>query len=238
MEEIRNKFKIRLGIFVTAGIIIFMFAIFWIGRQKHLFNSTFTLYAQFKNVSGLQVGNNVRFSGINVGSVEQINIKTDTTVQVELTIDKNTQNFIKKDSRAIIGSEGLMGDKTVIISHGSSDLPRVTEGQLIASNEPTETDEILSSIKVTAENASVITEHLAEVMKKINNGEGTLGRLLSDTTIASTLSRTITNLQSGTKGFSENMEAAKHNFLLKGYFKKKEKQEKENAEKEKQNKKK
>ncbi|MDP2890356.1 MAG: MCE family protein, partial [Bacteroidota bacterium] len=91
----------------------------------------------------------------------------------------------------------------------------------LASVEPVETDAIMESVQITAANAEVITEQLAEIMLKINEGEGTLGRLIQDTTIARNIDQTILNLKKSSKGLDENMEAAKHNFLLKGFFNKK-----------------
>ena len=221
MEKKSHKFKIKLGLFVAVGTLLFVFVIFIIGKQRNLFDSVFQVSAEFYNVSGLQVGNNVRFSGINVGTVENIQIVDDTTVQVDMQIRQNVRKFIKSDSRALIGSEGLIGDRLVIISQGSSDSPLAEDGEFLSSNEPVETDEILASLEVTAANAEIISDELAEVMIKINSGSGTIGRLIQDTTIAENLDKTITNLKKGTKGLEENMEAAKHNFLLRGYFKKK-----------------
>lgn len=239
MEKKSHKFKIKLGLFVTVGTFLFIFVIFIIGRQRNLFDPVFNLSAEFYNVSGLQVGNNVRFSGINVGTVENIQIVDDTTVQVDMQIRKNVRKFIKSDSRALIGSEGLIGDRLVIISQGSPGAALAEDGEFLSSNEPVETDEILASLEVTAGNAEIISDQLAEIMLKINSGTGTIGRLIQDTTIAENLDKTITNLKEGTKGLEENMEAAKHNFLLRGYFKKKAreaKKEKKEKEKEKEEK--
>lgn len=239
MEKKSHKFKIKLGLFVAVGTFLFIFVIFIIGRQRNLFDPVFNLSAEFYNVSGLQVGNNVRFSGINVGTVENIQIVDDTTVQVDMQIRKNVRKFIKSDSRALIGSEGLIGDRLVIISQGSPGAALAEDGEFLSSNEPVETDEILASLEVTAGNAEIISDQLAEIMLKINSGTGTIGRLIQDTTIAENLDKTITNLKEGTKGLEENMEAAKHNFLLRGYFKKKAreaKKEKKEKEKEKEEK--
>ena len=74
MESHSQKFKVRLGLFVAGGLALFVLAIFIIGRQKNLFNPVFKLTSSFYNISGLQVGNNVRFSGINVGTVDAITI--------------------------------------------------------------------------------------------------------------------------------------------------------------------
>ena len=230
METHSEKFKIRLGLFITGGLALFVLAIFIIGKQKNLFNPVFKISAKFYNVSGLGTGNNIRFSGINVGTVDNIIIINDTTVRVEMLIKKEVQKFIKADSRVAIGSEGLIGDKLLVITQGSTDSPIVKDGQQLVSSEPVETDAIIASLQVTAGNAEIISQQLAEIMLKINSGKGTLGRLIQDSTIAENLNQTMFNLKKSTKGLDENMEAAKHNILLKGYFKNK----KKNAEKKKQ----
>ncbi|OFX58326.1 MAG: hypothetical protein A2066_06590 [Bacteroidetes bacterium GWB2_41_8] len=224
METHSSKFKVRLGMFVAGGILIFAIAIFLIGRQKNLFNPVFNLNTTFYNVSGMQVGNNVRFSGINVGTVENMRIINDSTVLVEMIIQKEIQKFIKADCQATIGSEGLIGDRVLIITQGSSGAETASDGQTLSSIEPVETDEIIASLYLTAQNAEIISSELAEIMLSINGGEGTLGRLIQDTTIAENINRTIINLKSSSKGLDQNMEAAKQNFLLRGFFKKKERE--------------
>jgi len=225
-----DQFKVRLGLFVAGGLALFILAIFIIGKQKNLFNPVYSLNATFYNVSGLQVGNNIRFSGINIGTVDNITIINDSTVRVVMSIKKEVKKFIKKDSEVAIGSEGLIGDRLLIITQGSTNSPLAMEGQQLASKEPVETDAIMASLKVTASNAEIISLQLAEIMTKINGGNGTLGRLIQDTAIAENLNQTIVNLKKSSKGLGENMEAAKHNFLFRGYFKKKEKVEEQKAE--------
>jgi phospholipid/cholesterol/gamma-HCH transport system substrate-binding protein len=220
MDTTSHKFKVRLGLFIAGGLALFVLAIFIIGKQKNLFNPVFKLTSTFYNVSGLQVGNNIRFSGINVGTVDNISIINDSTVKVDMLVKKDVKKFIKSDCEVAIGSEGLIGDRLLVITQGSSDAPEVKEGQKLTSKEPVETDAIMASLKVTAGNAEIITYQLAEVMIKINGGKGTLGRLIQDTAIAENLNQTIVNLKKSSKGLDQNMEAAKHNFLLKGYFNK------------------
>lgn len=237
MDTHTQKFKVRLGLFVAGGITLFVLAIFIIGKQKNLFNPVFAVNSTFYNVSGLQVGNNVRFSGINVGTVDNITIINDSTVRVEMLIRKEIQQFIKTDCEVAIGSEGLIGDKLLVISQGSTDALLAKEGARLQSAEPIETDAILASLQVTAGNAEIISEQLAEIMIKVNSGNGTLGRLIQDSTIAENFNQTMENLKKSSKGLDENMEAAKDNFLLKGYFNKKEraaKKKKEAEEKKKQ----
>jgi len=237
METHSQKFKVRLGLFILGGLALFALTIFIIGKQKNLFDPVFKLTATFHNVGGLQVGNNIRFSGITVGTVELISIINDSTVRVEMLIKKSVQKFIKSDCTVSIGSEGLIGDKLLVITQGSTNAPVAREGQKLLSSEPVETEAIMASLQVTAVNAEIISQQLAEITEKINNGNGTLGRLIQDSTIAENINLTIKNLRKSSKGLDENMNAAKDNFLLKGYFKRKQKaleQKKEDAKDQKQ----
>jgi len=221
MDTHTQKFKVRLGLFIAGGLALFVIAVLIIGKQKNLFNPVFKLTSTFYNVSGLQVGNNIRFSGINVGTVNNINIINDTTVKVVMLIKEDVKQFIKSDCQVAIGSEGLIGDKLLVIGQGSSDAPLAKEGQQLASAEPIEIDAIMASLQVTAGNVEIISQQLAEIMTKINSGQGTLGRLIQDTTIAQNFNQTMVNLKKSSKGLDENMQAAKHNIFLKGYFNKK-----------------
>jgi phospholipid/cholesterol/gamma-HCH transport system substrate-binding protein len=223
MDTHTQKFKVRLGLFIAGGIALFVIAIFIIGRQKNLFNPVFRLSTTFYNVSGLEVGSNIRFSGINVGTVDQIKIINDSTVRVDMLLSKSVQPFIKTDCEAGIGSSGIIGDRILIISQGSDDAVLAKEGQQIGSKEPVETDAIMASLEVTAGNAEIISHQLAEIMYNINKGNGTLGRLIMDSTIAHNVDKTMQNLEKSSKGLNENMNAAKDNFLLRGYYKKKSK---------------
>lgn len=232
-----SGFTWKLGMFVTIGLVLFIGAIYFVGKQKNLFGSTFNLQSQFKTVTGLKVGNNVRFSGINVGTVSEIELMTDSAVVVKLVIKEEVRHFIKTDAKASIGSDGLMGDKVLTISPGTKSKRSVKNNSTIASIKGIEIEDIMKGVKTTVDNAAVITDQLAEFSYKINNGKGTLSKLLMDEQMGNKLDASMTNLQKGTKGFNENMEAAKHNFLLKGYFNKKEKAEakkQEEIQKEKQ----
>lgn len=227
------KFKVRLGLFVAGGLALFILAIFIIGKQKNLFNPVFKLTTTFYNVSGLQVGNNIRFSGINVGTVDNIIIINDSTVKVDMSIRQDVKQFIKSDCVVAIGSEGLIGDRLLIITQGSAEADLARVGEKLISVEPVEPDAIMASVQIAAANAEIITEQLAEIMLKINSGEGTLGRFIQDTTIARNIDQTIINLKKSSKGLDENMEAAKHNFLLKGFFNKKARAAEKKAEEDK-----
>jgi phospholipid/cholesterol/gamma-HCH transport system substrate-binding protein len=211
MDTHTEKFKVRLGLFIIGGLALFVLAIFIIGKQQNLFNPVFRLSATFRNVSGLQVGNNVRFTGINVGTVDNIAIINDSTVRVEMLIKKEVQPFIKADCEVAIGSEGLIGDRLLTISYGSPDAPIVNDGQQLASKEPIETDAIIASLETTSESVEVVALQLAEIMTKINSGKGTLGRLIQDSVIAENINETIENFKTSSEGLDQTIEATKEN---------------------------
>lgn len=243
----------KLGLFVIIGLLLFFSTIYFVGKQKNLFGSTFHLKTQFKTVSGLQVGNNVRFSGINTGTVSEIDLVTDSSVLVTLVMQDDVQKFIKTDATASIGSDGLMGDKILMISPGTASRNTVKDYDQIGSKSPIEIADVMSSLKASVDNAGIITSQLAQFSYKMNNGNGALSKLISDegfsnslkstltnlqtstnqfskfTTnlndgqLASKLDSTMSNLQAGTKGLNDNMNAVKHSFLLRGYFKKQKK---------------
>jgi len=222
--EKQSGYTWKLGMFVTIGLLLFIMAVYFIGKQKNLFGSTFHITSQFKTVSGLEVGNNVRFSGINVGTVEQIQLINDSSVVVVLVMKEDVRKFIKTDATASIGSDGLMGDKVLTISPGQKSQKVIEDNGKIASVDGIEMHDIMKSVKKSVDNIGVISDEIAIFSHSMNNGNGALARLVKDDKMANSVSNTLSNLESGTKGFSDNMEAAKSNFLLRGYYKKKEKE--------------
>jgi len=216
--------KIRLGIFVSVAVALFIIVIYVIGNKQHMFSKTFHINGIFKDVGGLQAGNNVRFSGINIGTIEKVMIITDSTVKVDMVIEKHVQQFIKQDASAIIGTEGLMGNKVINIIPGSPTAEIIKDGDNVKSITPVSIDDIMANLKVTTDNASHITDDIASLTAGIRSGRGAIGKLFVDSNFANTLNATLVNAKNAAGGFSENMEAAKHNFLLRGYYKKKEKE--------------
>ena len=192
----------KLGMFVIVGLILFTVTIYFVGKQQNLFGSTFNLKSKFKTVSGLKVGNNVRFSGINVGTISEIQLVNDSTVVVVLVIEEDVQKFIKTDAMASIGSDGLMGDKVLTISPGSSSNQVIKDNAFIESKSPLEMEDLMKSVKTSVDNAGLITAQLAEFSYKMNNGDGTLSKLMNDKEFANSLKKTLLNLEASTKEFS------------------------------------
>jgi phospholipid/cholesterol/gamma-HCH transport system substrate-binding protein len=199
--------KIRLGIFLSIGIALFIVGIYFIGERQQLFRSTFRVSGVFRDVGGLQAGNNVRLSGINVGTVENISVVSDTSVRVEILVDESVRKFIRKDAVASIGSEGLMGNKTLIITPGTGGKMEIENDDSVETIQPINMDDILTSLKTTIDNTSRITGDLSKITDNIQPVKGTidLGGMLASlkTTIANTskitndLSKITGDVQSG-----------------------------------------
>ncbi|MBG6188533.1 MULTISPECIES: MlaD family protein [Flavobacterium] len=266
-----SGYQWKLGMFVIIGLVLFVGTIYFVGKQKNLFGSTFELYSKFNSVNGLEVGNNVRLSGINIGTVEEIDFLNDTSVVIKLVIRDEVRKYIKKDAIASINSDGLMGDKVLTISSGKNSTVIVENNNYITSKKSIEMDDLMVSVKKSVDNAGVITAQLAQFSYSMNNGNGALSRLVSDEEFGNSIKTMVTNLEnsstefkrftvnmnngkgalsklvsdermgkvidssltnvkSATKGLNEVIEAAKNNFLLRGYFNKKKKEEEKKQE--------
>jgi phospholipid/cholesterol/gamma-HCH transport system substrate-binding protein len=225
--------KIRTGVFAMAGLAVLVLAIFFIGNKKGLFSDTFHVHGLFKDVNGLQVGNNARFAGINVGVVENIAIVNDTTVKVVLSLNENVRKFIKKDAKIAIGSDGLMGDKLVIISPGGvTTSEEVKNGDQLVGVNPFDVDKMIKKITGIADDAGTLISGLSQIVDTVNHGKGSIGRLLNNDKMArdieGTMSQaksTIANVHATTTTLNTDLKAAQDNFLLKGFFNKKKKKE-------------
>jgi phospholipid/cholesterol/gamma-HCH transport system substrate-binding protein len=312
--------NIQLGSFVMVGLAFLLAALYLIGKNRNLFDQTFEVNATFYNVNGLMKGNNVRFSGIDVGTIKRVEIVSDTSVRVTMIIEKRIHSFIKKNSVASVGTDGLMGNKLVNITNTSASSNEIiAEGDMLLSVKPVETDDMLrtldqtntnlyhisnnlkkitqklnnsnslwsilmdttvaqnvkqsiASIRLTARNTTTFTNDLnyllqdlkngkglagsilrdsltaskfkssiqqlhdasekafqvttdiKQLTEKIKKGEGGAGILLSDSVFAKDLQRSMHNIQQSTDRFDQNMEALKHNFLFRGYFRRQEKE--------------
>jgi len=177
-----NLANAKLGIFIFLGSTLLVILIFLLGNKDQLFTSTFTLKAYFKNTEGLRSGASVRFGGIDIGAVKGIQILNDTTGRVEVTmrVKEEVKRFIKKDSRASIETEGLVGNKVVMITMGSVGESEVSDGGIILSKEPLSFSDIIEETQGIMAYTKDMTKNLAEIVQKVNQGEGTIGRILND----------------------------------------------------------
>ena len=192
--ERSNIEKMKLGIFVIVGSFLLVLTVYLIGNKQQLFGSSFEISAVFKNVNGLQKGNNVRFSGINVGTVKAIEMSNDTTIRVIMTIEDDMMGKIKKDAIAAIGSDGLVGSMIINITPGKGG-DAAENGDEIRTLSKIASEDLLRTLNVTNENAALLTEDLLTLTNAVVKGKGTLGKLIFDSTMARNLSLTVENLQ-------------------------------------------
>ena len=190
--------KVKLGIFVTIGFILLTTGVYFIGEKQNMFSTNFQLKTIFRNVSGLQPGNNVRFSGINVGTVGELNIINDSTIEVVMVIEEGVRPYIKKDAIASIGSDGLVGSMLVNISPGNGELANVENNDLIVSYSRIKAEDMISTLSSTNENIALLTSDLLRITESIINGKGAVGTLLYDSTLAMEIRLTVDNLKETT----------------------------------------
>jgi phospholipid/cholesterol/gamma-HCH transport system substrate-binding protein len=319
----QRKNIVQLGIFVIIGIAILLLALFLIGKNQHLIGSHYVLRAHFTNVAGLRTGNNVRYAGIEVGTVKEMTIVNDTVLEVSMLINREMKQVIRKNALASLGADGLMGNKVINIVPQAGDAVYAVDGDLLPSRRAVDLDEVMRTLAGTGNNIRDLSDGLKTTVSRINNssglwklladtsldiglrkivrnlerasgnaeamtadlrdivadveegkgnlgillrdsamalqldstiselqgvaaqanllaedldrmtkgidqqiqsGDGAVHRVLKDTALAGNLSRTMENVEKGTAAFNENMEALKHNWLLRGYFKKQEKE--------------
>jgi len=227
--------SVRLGAFIVVTLAILVGGIFVIGDKQYLFTSTYQLKAQFNNVEGLDAGADVRLGGVHIGTVRNIVLphKPGEKVTVIMDLGKSTHEIIKQDSVVTIETEGLLGNQYLAISFGSANSANVRDGDPLSSQAPLEmsdllvkTNAILDSSQQAIQNTTKATANLQSISAKIDNGQGTAGALVNDKQLYTNLEQTTNAMhdtmiraQAGATSFQENMEALKHNFFVRGYFK-------------------
>jgi phospholipid/cholesterol/gamma-HCH transport system substrate-binding protein len=214
--------EIRLGLFIVGTLAILVAGVFLIGNRETRFKSTYRVKAQFQNVSGLNDGADVRVGGIHAGTVRKIELpkQPDGKVTVEIDLERVTHDVVKTDSQAAIKSEGLLGDKYVEVSFGTDEGQPLKGGETIQSQPPMDISDlmnkanaILDTTKTAMEGAQDTVGHLRSISSKIDSGQGSIGALLNNKSVFDEANQAVGNL-------AESTEALKHNFLVRGFFKK------------------
>ncbi|MBS1515557.1 MAG: MCE family protein [Bacteroidetes bacterium] len=191
--------KVITGVFIVTGITLFIIASFIIGSKTNMFRSTFELGTVFENVGGIKEGNTVTYAGINVGTVDKVKIESPVKVLVTMTIDSKVQQFIKKDSKVSITSEGLVGNKVVSISSGNTNTPSVQSGDVLESVKPVGVEDIIKELKSTGENVNKLTKDLSNIVDSISHGKGTIGQLVNNESLFRSVDSTFRGFASSTQ---------------------------------------
>lgn len=193
MEKKDITQQVKLGAFVLGGLALFFVSIFLIGSENNIFSKTFTISAEFKNVEGLKEGDNVWLSGVKIGTVTDVKIASQGKVLVKLTLKDKQSDFIRKDATASIGSDGLVGNKIVVIRAGTAP-ESIEPNDTINATSPTDTQDLINIAKDVGENTRDLTMDLSKLAKRVNDGRGIVGELLNDGQLATELRQAVANL--------------------------------------------
>ncbi|AMQ57629.1 MlaD family protein [Algoriphagus sanaruensis] len=190
-----NKRSVIVGIFVLVGIAILVVGVMTLGGQQKKFVSAIQLKAVFDDVGGLQTGNNIWFSGVKIGTVRKINFYGDSQVEVEMNVEESVGKYIRKDSKATISSDGLIGNKIIVIYGGSTEAPQVEDGDRLVAVMPLDTDNMMETLQANNENLVEITADLKQLTGKLAAGEGIVGAVMTDSTLAQNFRTILANLE-------------------------------------------
>ncbi|KAB1158210.1 MlaD family protein [Flavobacterium luteum] len=194
MNELPNKRAVMVGFFIFLGLLFLFGAILMVGNLHQTFKRKIKLVTFFDNVNGLQKGANIWFSGVKIGTVGSISIDKKTSVLVNLNVERNAQNYIRKDAFAKISTDGLIGNKVIIIYGGTNKSNAILEGDTLAVKPSFSIDNILITLQKNNENLLEITSNFKTITKKMTTNEGTVGKLLNDNTLYNNINSVASSL--------------------------------------------
>lgn len=207
--KITNTQKLKLGMFVLLTGIVLIASLYLIGKKQNLFGDTFNITAIFNDVKGLKLGNNVRYAGINIGTVQDILMLNDSTICVDMVLEEKIRIHMKENVFAIIGSDGLVGSMVVNILPGDRMGQTLREGDTILSVKNKSTTDMMSTLSTTNDNVAELSAELLKISRNINEGQGTLSLLVNDEAMGQDLKETISNLNTASHEASKVIEEIK-----------------------------
>jgi phospholipid/cholesterol/gamma-HCH transport system substrate-binding protein len=202
MDAQERKRAILVGIFISLGVVIFVVGVLTLGSSQKTFGDNVHIRSRFADVSGLKHGSNIWFSGVKVGTVSEIEFTPNSEVDVVMTIDAKAQPYIHQNTKAKIGSDGLIGNKIIVLDGGNPQAPTIKDGDVVQSEVPLSTEEMLNTLQQNNKNILAITTDFKQLSSQILQGKGTIGALLADSTMAVQLKSAMRNLQATTASAS------------------------------------
>lgn len=203
MSAPKNKRAVIVGIFISLGILILLVTVMTLSGQKKSFVSAISLRSSFDDVGGLQKGNNVWYAGVKIGVVKEVEFAADGSVQVVLNVEERVAPFIKKDAFVKVGSDGLIGNKIMVIYGGTAASPPVADGDILQVKKAISTDEMMATLQDNNKNLLAITDNFKTISGRLANGEGTMGALLKDSSLYVHLQRTMERFQASAANTEE-----------------------------------
>lgn len=169
-----------VGLFVTVATAILGGAVVAVGDVNDTFTRKLAISALFDEVNGLQKGDNVWFSGLKVGMVSRLGFENGSEVQVEMMVDRSAAEHIPSDALARIGSDGLIGNRIIVVYGGTPSARPVRGGDSLQIGTAVSTEQIMATLQDNNTNLLAITNDLKGITGKLAAGEGSLGRLLRE----------------------------------------------------------
>jgi phospholipid/cholesterol/gamma-HCH transport system substrate-binding protein len=195
MKESPNKRAVSVGIFVLVGLIFLVLGILSIGNLNETFKKKMEVVVLFDDVSGLQTGNNIWFSGVKIGTVSSLQFFSQNKVKVMMHVENKAQQYIHKDAFVKISTDGLIGNKILIIYGGTARTPQVEEGDTLSVEKTFTSEDMINTFQDNNKNLLAITNDFKIISKKLSQGEGTVGKLLTDDAVYAHLDATTLSLQ-------------------------------------------
>lgn len=195
MKESSNKRGVIVGVFVLVGLVFLLAGILTIGNLHKTFSTKMQVNALFDDVNGLQKGNNIWFSGVKIGTVKTVRFFGDSQVRVVLNIDENSQQYIRKDAKVKVSTDGFIGNKILVIYGGTSDAAAIEDDDTLSVEKTFSSEEMINTLQENNKNILAITNDFKSISKKMADGNGTIGKLLNDETIYANIAATSASLK-------------------------------------------
>ncbi len=217
-QDATTRHAALVGLFVSAGFMIFVAALFALGTLAEGLTSRTTVTASFGNVSGLKAGDSVWFSGVKVGLVKDVSLGTGSLVDVEMAVDSAAAERIPTDVLATLSSDGLIGNRIVVLDGGTPASAGLEEGQAVKAGKSLSAEQLMAEFQQTNNKLQSVATHLEVVTERIASGEGSVGRMLADDELYDRINGTVADLEGAARNadvltlnaavFSENLNTA------------------------------
>ncbi|MGN6401694.1 MAG: MlaD family protein [Flavisolibacter sp.] len=199
MKSTKNTRAVLVGIFIFLALVIFIVGVLTLGGQRKTFADTIDVSATFDDVNGLQRGSNIWYAGVKIGTIKTLGFNKNGGVDVTMSIEEASQQFIHKDTKAKVGTDGLIGNKIIVLYGGSPQAPVIAEGDVLAVQKAAGMDEMMNTLQTNNKNILDITNDFKLISHRLANGEGTVGKLLKEETLANDLNATLAALNRATQ---------------------------------------
>ncbi len=199
MNETSNKRSVKVGLFIFIGIAFLAAGILVIGNIHSTFSKKIKITTFFNDVNGLQKGNNIWFSGVKIGTVKKVEFYNTSQVKVTMNVEEASQEFIRKDAKVKVSTDGLIGNKILVIYGGTASAGQIVSGDTLGVEKTISSDDIMNTLQQNNKNVLDITNDFKIVSKKLAEGNGTLGKLVNDETVYDNIDKMTNSLKNASR---------------------------------------